>query len=181
MNERKDEHFFNISEISTNIKKLKISKGPKKFNKILETHLWRNETARRFGPPNSNFDRKQHLGRNLLEDFTYFQGEAIFKNNFRWLLLRNEIIYMTVANRQFLLQTLFDFRLYFYEKSFSLTHLSLVSKNIKLWKGTTDSFSNKSEWLTNKFEWLTNDFDVPCQYSAGKSYWHRNTINCRKL
>ena len=37
MNERKDEHFFNISEISTNIKELKISKGPKKFNKILET------------------------------------------------------------------------------------------------------------------------------------------------
>ena len=35
---------------------------------------------------------------------------------------------MTAANRQFLLQTLFDFRLYFCEKSISLTHLSLVSK-----------------------------------------------------
>ena len=100
MNERKDEHFFNISEISTNIKKLKISKSPKKLKKILETHLWRNETARRFGRPNSNFDRKQHLGRNLLEDFTYFQGEAIFKNNFRWLLLRNEIIYTNDCRQQ---------------------------------------------------------------------------------
>ena len=102
MNERKDEHFFNISEISTNIKKLKISKSPKKLKKILETHLWRNETARRFGRPNSNFDRKQHLGRNLLEDFTYFQGEAIFKNNFRWLLLRNEIIYINDCDCTFM-------------------------------------------------------------------------------
>lgn len=161
---------------------LKISKGPKKLNKILETHLWRNETARRFGPPNSNFDRKQHLGRNLLEDFTYFQGEAILKNNFRWLLLRNEIIYINDCRQQTISFTN-TFRFSFvllWKKHLTDSSLSRF-KNMKLWKGTTDSFSNKSEWLTNKFEWLTNDFDVPCQYSAGKSYWHRNTLNCLKL
>ena len=132
---------------------LKISKGPKKLNKILETHLWRNETARRFGPPNSNFNRKQHLGRSLLEDFTYFPGEAIFKNNFRWVLLRDEIIYINDCRQQTIPFTnTFRFSIVLLWKNFSLTHLSLVSKNIKLLKGTTDSFSNRSEWLTNKFE-----------------------------
>ena len=36
-----------------------------------------------------NFVRKQHIGRDLLKDFTYFQGKATFENIFRWLLLRN--------------------------------------------------------------------------------------------
>ena len=154
---------------------LKISKGPKKLNKILETHPWRNFTARRFGPPNSNFNRKQHLGRSLLEDFTYFQGEAVFKNNFRWLLLRNEIIYINDCRQQTISFTnTFRFSIVLlWKKLLTDSSLSRFKKH-QVVKGTTDSFSNKSEWLTN-------DFDVPCQYPAGKSDWHRNTINCRKL